>query len=183
MRRLAILLTCFLMTACDDVEDSIYQGHKCYFVFDASLHPAPCQLTIALGNPGQFLTITSTMVSGIRHIQTTRNYDQSKEDILLTTKKEAQTSCLLGANNAIIIGRSSYTGLLMAYEGQCANCLSNFGGINYPLTWSSNGQLLVCSRCQRSYDVNNGVVAEGDGGRQLFTYNATFDGTVLRAWN
>jgi hypothetical protein len=174
---------CLLFTACDDIENSIYQGHRCYFVFDTSLHPLPCQLTAALGNPGEFLIVSATMSSGIRHIKTVRNYDQATEDVPLTTKPEAQTPCLLGANNAIIIGRSSYTGLLMAYEGQCANCLKDFGGTSYPLTWTSNGQQLQCSRCHRCYDVNNGVVASGEGGRQLYTYNAAFDGAILRAWN
>lgn len=172
-----------LFMACDDVENSVYRGHACYFIFDATLHPAPCQLTAALGNPGHFMTVRAKMVSGVRHILTTRNYDQAEEDIALTTKKENSTRCLLGASNAIIIGRSSYTGMFVCYEGQCANCLDQYGGTSYPLTWSPNGQQLQCARCKRSYDVNNGVVAQGEGGRQLYTYNAAFDGAVLRAWN
>ena len=110
-------------------------------------------------------------------------YDQAEEDIALTTKKENSTRCLLGASNAIIIGRSSYTNLLVCYEGQCSNCLKQYGGTNYPLTWSSNGQQLLCARCNRSYDVNNGVVATGEGGHSLYNYCATFDGSILRAWN
>jgi hypothetical protein len=123
------------------------------------------------------------MVSGVRHIQTTRNYDQATEDIPLTTKRETETRCQLGANNAIIIGRSSYTSTFVCYEGQCSNCIDEFGGKNYPLTWTQNGQQLSCARCHRTYDVNNGVVASGEGGRQLYTYNVAFDGTILRAWN
>ena len=183
MRKLAVLMMCLLVWACDDVENSIYRGHSCYFIFDAALHPAPCQLTVALGNPGHFLTVRAKMVNGARHILTTRNYDQAEEDITLTTQKENATRCVLGANNAIIIGRSSYTGMYVCYEGQCANCLDQYGGTNYPLTWSSNGQQLQCARCHRAYDVNNGVVAQGEGGRQLYTYKAAFDGAVLRAWN
>lgn len=186
MRRLwqlLIVVTGVLLCACDDVENSVYRGYSCFFIFDTTLHPMPCQLTMALGNPGHFHTISATMSGGIRHIKVTRNYDHSVEDIPLTTKKEADTRCQLGANNAIIIGRSSYTGMFVCYEGQCANCLDQYGGTNYPLTWSPNGQQLQCARCHRSYDVNNGVVAQGEGGRQLYTYNAAFDGAVLRAWN
>ena len=181
--RVLLSLLVLLLVACGDVEDSIYRGHKCYFVFDTSLHPAPCQLTTALGNAGHFLIIKTATVSGIRHIQTTRNYDEATEDVPLTTKKETQTPCQLGAGGAIVIGRSSYTGLFMAYDGQCPNCMSAYGGTNYPLTWSKNGLRLSCARCQRSYDVSNGVVAEGEGGHQLYTYNVAFDGAVLRAWN
>ena len=180
---LSILSFSPFLLSCGDVENSIYQGHRCYFVFDTTLHPQPCQLTTVLGNPGQFVTVSSSMVSGVRHIQTVRNYDQAREDVPLTTKPETQTACLLGAGNAIIVGRSSYTGLLMAYEGQCPNCLSAYGGTSYPLTWTASGLQLRCARCQRCYDVNNGVVAQGDGGHQLYIYNAAFDGALLRAWN
>lgn len=181
--RFLILSVSQFLFSCDDAENSIYRGYACYFIFDTTLHPAPCQLTTALGNPGQFMTIKTGLVQGVRHIQTTRNYDQAREDIALTTRLEADTRCILGASNAIIIGRSSYTGILVCYEGQCSNCLSDLGGSTYPLTWSANGQQLTCARCHRVYDVNNGVVAAGDGGRQLYTYNVAFDGAVLRAWN
>lgn len=183
IRKLLALLACVLFLACGDVENSVYRGYSCYFYFDTTLHPAPCQLTMALGNPGQFMTIKASMALGIRHIQTERNYDHATEDIPLTTKQENSARCLLGANNAIIIGRSSYTGVLVCYEGQCSNCLSDFGGNSYPLSWSDNGQQLQCARCHRSYDVNNGVVAAGEGGRQLYSYKAAYDGSLLRAWN
>lgn len=179
---LLVLATCVLLTACNE-ENSVYRDYRCYFVFDTTLHPAPCHLTSAMGNTGHFLIVKTQMKEGIRHILTTRNYDQATETVKLSTVKENQTSCLLGAGGAIIIGRSSYTGLLMAYEGQCANCLDNFGGTSYPLTWSKNGQQLNCDRCKRSYDVNNGVVASGEAGRQLYIYNAAFEGGILRAWN
>ena len=92
-------------------------------------------------------------------------------------------SIALGANNCIIIGTSSYENRLIAYDGQCPNCLSDYSGINYPLTWQKNGLQLHCAKCDRSYDVNNGVVAAGSSGRNLLNYNATFDGVLLRAWN
>jgi len=183
MKRLLTLCLCVMMLACDDAENSIYRDHPCYFIFDTTLHPMPCHLTEAMGNTGHFLIVCSRMVGGLRHIVTTRNYDQQQEDVTLTTQKENNTRCLLGAGNSIIIGRSSYTGLLMAYEGQCPNCLDDYGGSSYPLTWSQNGQQLNCAHCRRSYDVNNGVVAQGEGGRQLYTYNAAFDGSIIRAWN
>ena len=89
----------------------------------------------------------------------------------------------LGPNNCIIIGTSSYENRLIAYDGQCPNCLTEKGGTNYPLTWQKNGLQLHCGKCGRSYDVNNGVVADGDGGHQLLSYYAAFDGRLLRAWN
>jgi hypothetical protein len=122
----------------------------------------------------------------VRHLKTTRNYDNATQDISLTTQRETQVAFYLGANDCIIIGVSSYEiGKLVAYDGQCPNCLSDYTGINYPLTWQNNGQLLHCAKCDRSYDVNSGMRARGDAGNhdRLLTYNAIFDGTILRAWN
>ena len=180
---LLALVFLLILSSCDKIENSVYRNYKCYFVFDTTLHAADNHLTMAMGNTGHFLIVQDFMSSGIRCIRTIRNYDKDTLITRLTTQKESQTACYLGANNAIIIGRSTYTGQLIAYEGQCSNCLNNYGGTNYPLTWSDNGQHLNCARCKRSYDVSNGVVAAGEGGRQLYVYNASFDGALIRAWN
>lgn len=171
-----------LLTACD-ADNSVYRGYECRFIFDTALHPLPCHLTGILGNPGHFCKIELTTEAGIRHLKTTRNYDGATDDIAITTERERQQTCVLGAAGTIIIGTASYDARLMAYEGQCPNCLTDLGGTRYPLAWEKNGLWLRCAKCQRAYDVNNGVVTDGDGGRQLFTYNAAYDGQVLRAWN
>ena len=176
------LLLSLLLLSCQG-DDAISRDYRCQFVFDTSLHPMPCHLTGILGNPGHFCTISSTTVQGIRHVKTTRNYDGATDDIAFTTAKERQLSYSLGANNAIILGTSSYDSRLVAYDGQCPNCLSDLGGTNYPLTWAQGGLQLRCAKCSRSYDVNNGTVASGAGGRQLLTYLAAYDGQLLRAWN
>ena len=171
-----------LLSSCEG-ENNISRDYRCYFVFDMSLHPLPCQLTALPGNSGHFCKIESNYVSGVRHLKTTRNYDGAVEDITLRTEKERQVTLSLGANNSIILGTSSYENRLVAYDGQCPNCLSDYNGKNYPLTWQKNGLQLHCAKCDRSYDVNNGVIASGKGGRQLLTYKATVDGALIRAWN
>ena len=171
-----------LLSSCEG-ENNISRDYRCYFVFDTSQHPLPCQLTGILSNPGHFMKVESSIIGGARHLKTTRNYDNATEDILLRTEKERQVAYALGANNCIIIGVNSYDSHLVAYDGQCPNCLTEKGGTNYPLTWQQNGLQLHCGKCNRSYDVNNGVVAKGEGGRQLLAYKAAFDGVLLRAWN
>lgn len=171
-----------LLSACE-AETNISRDYRCYFTFDTSLHPLPCQLTAILNNPGHFCKIETNVVNGVRHLKTTRNYDNATEDILIRTEPETQIPYAFGANNCIIIGTSSYDNRLIAYDGQCPNCLADKGGTAYPLTWQKNGLQLHCGKCSRSYDVNNGVVADGDGGRQLLSYYAAFDGRLLRAWN
>ena len=177
-----LLLSSSIFHSCQG-DEAISRDYRCYFVFDTSLHPLPCQLTSILGNPGHFCKVESDFMGGVRHLKTTRNYDSSVEDIILRTEKETQVTLALGANNCIIIGTSSYDNRLVAYDGQCSNCLQDHGGTRYPLTWKNNGLQLSCAKCGRVYDVNNGVVINGDGGRQLAAYNAAFDGVLLRAWN
>lgn len=183
MRKTIVFMMGIMFAACT-ADDSISRSYRCNFVFDTSLHPLPCQLTGILGNNGHFCKVEHRVVKGITHLKTTRNYDGATEDIELVTAKESQISYALGANNCIIIGTSSYDFSLVAYDGQCPNCLADYNGTNYPLTWQNNGQLLHCAKCDRSYDVNNGALAGGPAGQKgLLRYMAAYDGTVLRAWN
>lgn len=172
----------FLLFSCT-ADESISHNYRCSFVFDTTLHPLPCQLTGILGNSGHFCKVSTSLSQGVTHLKTTRNYDGATEDVALSTAKESQINFALGANNSLIIGTSAYDFTLRAYDGQCPNCLNDYSGINYPLTWKNNGQQLYCAKCGRSYDVNNGVVADGASGRQLLMYMASYDGSVLRAWN
>ncbi len=179
--RLILILFVFL-SACQ-ADDNISRDYECNFIFDTFLHPLPCQLTGILGNNGHFAKIETSYVQGIRYIRTTRNFDNSTEDIRISTERESQLHYALGANNCIIVGVSSYDNRLVAYDGQCANCLNEYSGRNYPLTWQNGGQQLYCAKCNRTYDVNNGVVASGEGGRELLRYQAGYDGQILRVWN
>ena len=182
MKRWLALLLCSLLMACTGDGD-IYREYECRFVFDTTLHPLPCQLTAMVSTPGQFMKIETSLDQGVRHLKTTRNFDGATEDIRLNTERESQLSYALGANNCIIVGVSSYDNVLVAYEGQCSNCLKELGGRRYPLSWQNNGLYLHCSKCSRTYNVNNGVVAEGTAGIGLYRYKAAFDGSILRVWN
>ena len=184
MRKKILLLTSYilLLIGCN-ADEVVYREYRCSFTFDTTLHPLPCQLTGILGNVGHFCQVETNLTQGVRHLKTTRNYDGSVEDIRITTEREKQLNYILGANNCIIIGTSSYDNCLIAYEGQCPNCLNDYGGTSYPLTWQNNGTQLHCRKCGRTYDVNNGVVASGDAGHELYRYMAAFDGSILRAWN
>ena len=182
MKRLFSLLLIVLLTACTGDED-IYREYECYLLFDTFLHPLPCQLTAALSSNGTFVKIETRVEQNVRHLNTTRNIDNATEDIRLTTDRESKLNYALGANNCIIVGVSKYDNVLVAYEGQCSNCLKELGGRKYPLTWQNNGDHLYCDKCKRTYDVNNGVVANGTAGIGLYRYKAALDGGILRVWN
>ena len=181
MKRIVSLLLIAVLAACTG-DENIYREYECYFLFDTTLHPLPCQLTGVLGNPGHFVKVESSMVQGVRHLKTTRNYDNAIEDVMLRNERE-KTRCELGANNCIIVGISSYDNVLVAYEGQCSNCLKELGGRRYPMTWQNNGTQLHCDKCKRTYDVNNGVVANGTPGIELYRYKAALESVILRVWN
>ena len=182
MNKTFVLFFCLiLLTGCG--ESNIYREYECSFTFDTTLHPLPCHLTAILGNPGHYVKVETNTIQGIRHLKTIRNYDNESEDIPITTQKETQLKYALGANNCIIVGTSRYGNGLLAYEGQCANCLKELGGRNYPLTWQNSGLYLHCSKCNRTYNVNNGVLAEGNAGIALYRYKVSLDGGILRVWN
>ena len=176
-------LLIFILSACN-ANDSISRDYRCSFIFDTTLHPLPCHLTGIIGNNGHFCQVQTYVDNkGIRHLKTTRNYDSAKDDVALTTERESQFNYYLGANDCIIIGSSTYDFILVAWDGQCPNCLSDYGGYSYPLTWQDNGHQLRCAKCSRAYDVNNGVVADGAAGRQLLRYNAAFRDGLISAGN
>ena len=106
MKKTIVFFIGLLLAACN-AEDAVYREYRCYFLFDTQLHPIPCQLTGILGNPGHFCKVEASQEKGIRHIKTTRNYDEATEDVPLTTELENKQNCVLGANNCIIIGTSS----------------------------------------------------------------------------
>lgn len=154
----------------------LYSNYKfinyCYFVFDTSLHPLPCLLTNILDNPGHFCKITIQIHNGIQHLYITSNYDCAFEDIPLTSAIENRDNYTLGINNCIIVGKSSYDNILVAYDGCCPNCNDK------ELHWTNNGNL-YCDDCKLSYDVNNGVIINGNG-KQLLKYQCDYNGTILR---
>ena len=168
---------------CDNIEEvgsfDLYKfnnSYQCNFIFDTSLHPLPCLLTNILDNPGHFCKITIQIRNGIKHLHITSNYDCAFEDIPLTTEIENQHNYTLGINNCIIVGKSSYDNILVAYDGCCPNCNDK------ELQWTNNSSQLSCGDCKLSYDVNNGVIINGNG-KQLLKYLCDYNGTILRVWN
>lgn len=169
---------------CDNIEEvgsfDLYKFNNSYqrnfnFVFDTSLHPLPCLLTNILDNPGHFCKITIQKIhNGIKYLHITGNYDNADEVIPLTSEIENQR-CTLGINDCIIVGKSSYDNILVAYDGYCPNCNDK------ELHWTNNGNL-YCDDCKLSYDVNNGVIINGNG-KQLLKYQCDYNGTILSVRN
>ena len=87
-----------------------------------------------------------------------------------------------------IVGRASTTELgtadypMLCYDRACPNCYHD-DLIAHAMTLS-NGGLAVCSRCHRTYDLNNeGVVVSGDKGRHLERYHIAYNGSSISIYN
>lgn len=182
---LPFYLFIFLLFPACDTESLYGSPYPCSFVFYTSYHTNSL-LTLALGNPGNYVIVVPQVVQGGMHLIITPNNGE-QEDLPLTTEKEAKRLDYsnMGANSRLIIGRSLYSGL-KAYDGQCSNCLHDLGGLNYPLTWSDNGKKLYCAKCSRTYDPNaDGVVTDNGqkGDRNLYQYAVETNTDMLHVYN
>lgn len=86
------------------------------------------------------------------------------------------------------MGRASQTELgtadypYLCYDLCCSNCYSN-DAIARNLSLEDGGRA-SCSRCHRTYDLNNdGVVVSGDKGRKLERYHINYNGTAIMIAN
>ena len=183
MLRWFVLTLCVWLYGCD-VDNQYGSPYECNFIFYTSYHTSSA-LTLALTNPGTFVTVESSFQNGIYHLKMKVNNGQ-EEDLPITTAKETRINYnSMGANRRLIIGCSLANGM-KAYDGQCSNCLIQYGGVRYPLEWIQNGQKLQCSRCKRIYDPNaEGVPVENaqKGDRALYQYIISHNGEVLHVYN
>ena len=126
--------------------------------------------------------VWSQYSGGVNHIQI-QLYNKQAEDVAITTDIERRRSCVLGANNGLVIGCSTlYEGQLYAFDRQCPNCANN--GTLKAMQWENNGLWLKCPKCERVYDLNNnGFIVKGESGDKLMRYRPSYDGKVLLITN
>lgn len=183
-RGLGWAISLFFLFACSG-EQQYSTQYACSFVFFASSHQTSC-LTLALGNPGQFVIVAPQTRQGVTHLMLTPNNGEP-EDLPMTTAKENDRVSYqnMGAQQRLVIGRSQFDGL-KAYDGQCPNCMVEYGRTNFPLTWVDNGHRLKCDKCSRKYDPNaDGIPTDGqrEGDVRLLQYRADYNGERLFVHN
>lgn len=161
--------------ACDSGEERYSMDYPCLFTFNTQLHITSA-LTRCLDNPGSFVRVDVKKELGVFNLFIYSNNGKEQEKITLATDKENYQMGQVGANNSIIIGCSNFNGL-KAYDAQCPNCLDAYTGINYPLSFSSNGQTVSCSKCERIYQLNTEGIT--DNGLRLIEYRPRYDGRML----
>lgn len=175
---MVMLFVVFILAACE-AENRISTRFPCNFYFNPKLHPGT-SIETALNNLGNY-TFISVKNNGIWHIYSTLNDGRNiTEDIKITTDRTEGwdnriKTRALGANNGIIIGRSNFQGFV-AWDRQCPNCITQYGGVNYPLELNGVRQSVGCKKCKRTYSLETGAITEGAKGDPLMGYGISYNG-------
>ncbi|MGN1263484.1 MAG: hypothetical protein ACI4TW_05555 [Prevotella sp.] len=168
-----------ILSSCSKDEEQYTKEYICQFSFSTQLHPTSL-LTLALANPASYVKVDVKTVSGTRRLDISSNNGKDTESITVSTDKENYMIGTVGANSSIIVGCSTFNGL-KAYDSQCPNCLNDYTGNSYPLTWTSNGQAVECGKCGRKYELN--YEGSTDNGKMLLQYKVDYNGTLLSVHN
>lgn len=157
------------MSGCADDTDGFYSGYRAFFRYNYVLTTQP--LLSAVGNPGMFCTITFPG-GNYRFVssdgKTTFDYRPTALDQY--GKPECVAGFIVGTPN-IPDFNGQFT--LAAYDLVCPECFISTS-IQRSLGVAQNGWA-ACSRCGRSYDLNNGgIVVQGETGRKLLRYHVAY---------
>ncbi len=175
MRRfvpISLLLTAVfsLLLSCGEDANSLYAGMRAFFRFNAVTTTAP--LYGALNNPGQFCKITFPAgayrfenADGVSAVYTPTAVAQYGKPVYVA---------------GFIVGTPAipdFSGAsVVAYDLVCPNCYSD-NALQRSLDFAS-ATTMKCSRCNRTYDLNNaGNVSSSGGGRALYRYHVTYSAT------
>lgn len=155
-----------MLSACDSDTTGRYANLRAFFRF-SPVSSAPV-LQQALYNPGTYCKITFTSQY---YIFTNAQGQTSQAN---RTAQDAYGRPVYVSG--FVVGLSSMTDrngqfLLQAFDLVCPNCYVD-AAIQRSLDFSSSdSEMLVCSRCQRTYNLRNeGIVSSGSQGRPLFLY-------------
>lgn len=184
MRKAVIASLCAIMAiavcSCADTDNRYSTAYVCNFMFRGDYHPTSI-IARTLSNPGMYVKVTVQKKSGITHLIANPNSGSENEDIALTTEIENRYDYSnVGANQCIIIGCTT-TNEWRAYDGQCPYCLESNSGVNFPLTWTNNGQSVECAKCARTYNLNYDGIS--DDGNRMLQYNVRSNGSVITVNN
>lgn len=168
-----LLLSFAAFLSCGKAEYEFNTTIPCYFIYDNSTHQDPT-LASALNQsaPGTFCYISQSSKSGASYVNFSTNQGLSSSQA--KTALDNKYTYELGLNNGIIVGYGNLNSpaTLYAYDHQCPNCAdaSSAYSPKYPLTMTTDGKA-KCSKCGRTYDMNNGgVISDGESGNKMTRY-------------
>lgn len=164
--------------------------HTASFRFDFQYGHTQSYLYAALNSSNYFTYVTTQLVNGGPEYKLiTEVYgNKEKSEEIITEAVLTQSGRILGLNNGLIVGRSSFqNGELYAFDSQCPNCFNETSQKKYLLKFQDSSNV-TCDRCKRVYGLlNGGVVVSDEIGHEvnekLFRYRATYSGTYLQISN
>lgn len=158
-----------LFTSCQKADNIYYTGARVSFTYTYT-NTVP-ELNAALGGFGEFCTIR---MDGANFIFTGLKSSTTRPLTAVDTRVHPSlglSGLIVGCPNIPELG--SDVARVVAFDLACP-CYEDFASTrNLQL---QAGGLASCSRCGRTYDLNNqGIVAKGDAGRALFRYRAAYN--------
>lgn len=173
-RRLAaVVLGLASAVSCADDVQNLYSGYDAYLRFQPVTSAPP--LYAALNSMGEYCTIRSTSTSYLFN-----GPGGSHEH----PRTAADNYNPMRAIGGFIVGRSNLMDMtggdfpLLCYDLACPNCYAEYSVAR--VLSLADGGLAKCTRCQRTYDLNNlGIVSAGEKGKKLFRYHIQYGGDLL----
>lgn len=148
-----------LLFSCVDDDESPFARRPAFFRF-SPVTAAPKTLFPALGSPGEWCTVTLTNTHYV--LKTPGGMTDSYPLTQLDEYRRATWICGLIVGTPTVPDLGAYDFAPVAYDLACPSCFEG-GGITRAVSITSTtlGRA-SCSRCHRTYDINNGgIVVEG----------------------
>ncbi|MEG1581008.1 MAG: hypothetical protein RR386_07090 [Bacteroidaceae bacterium] len=177
---LFFLFVCLMagFTSCSDEIQNTYSRSRASFLFKPTTAAAPLQA--ALNSYGEYCDIRyDASKYYFTSLNASYTYTRSAVDIRNQT---------ISMSNGFIVGRSSLTDMgsdkqpIVCYDRVCPNCFRE-SYITRALTLKEGG-LAFCSRCTRTYDLNNlGIISSDTTGVKLERYSIAYGNNTLAISN
>ena len=169
------LLPIAVFTACQKA-DYTYSSLPAKFIFE-NTYQAPVLYT-ACNSMGEFCTIYS---DGKRLVF---NGSPKEPSYVNLTALNGYTGFKLGLSGLIVglpnipeIGTTESH--VICFDWACPNCWEDYA-IAPRLEVRYSEGIAMCSRCKRTYDLNNaGFISNGEAGRALFRYRVNYEKNAL----
>ena len=177
-RHVCAIAVLTLLTACKNGEtNSKYCSLPARFTMQNTMQ-APA-LHTACNNMGEFCTITVSK-DGKYFVCQGSAKEASQVPIVAETSYSGfylgLSGLIVGLPNIPEMGMD--TPAVVCFDLACPNCYERYY-ITKPLTIKESGYAL-CNSCNRTYNLNDcGIVSDGETGRQLYRYLASYISTTL----
>lgn len=169
-RKVIVLLLCMLsVISCADDVQTTYSRYRAYFYYDKVLTTQP--LLAALTGTESYCSI-AFQNGKIRFSSLTNSYEQAVTSVRRYEKLDTFNGFIVGMANMPELGETTLP--LLCFDRVCPNCLEE--GYRPSLGLRENGYA-YCSRCKRTYDMNNlGIITDGEKGLKMHRYRIFYDG-------